>query len=299
MSKKNRNNINGWLAINKPEGVNSTTVVSIIKRIFNAQKVGHAGTLDPLACGVLPIALGEATKVINYTMDADKEYIFTIKWGQATSTDDREGEVIATCDKIPSEQEILKALSQFIGNIQQVPPAYSAVKIDGKRAYDIARSGGEVEMKSRQVEIFELELISSDRESSTFRVRCGKGTYVRSLARDIAEKLGTKGHVIYLERSRVGKFCIKNAILLEKFDKKLYKPEFLELLLPVEAVLDDIPVLFLNSEETKSIRHGQKVKLAASDLKNGDIAVLKSENSLIALGGYEGGFIKPLRVFNV
>lgn len=297
--KKQRNNINGWLNINKPVGVNSTKVVAIIKRVFNAKKVGHAGTLDPLAEGVLPIALGEATKTINYSMDAEKEYEFTVKWGEATSTDDMEGQIVATSDKIPSNDEILKILPDFIGEIEQVPPVYSAIKIDGKRSYDLARRGEEVELKSRQVTIYELKILEEEVGSATFRTKCSKGTYIRSLARDLAEKLGTKGHVTMLKRTKVGGFCIKSAILLDMFDNKVYKPEFSELLLPVEEVLDDIPVLAFNSEQTKALRYGQKVKFAETGLNKGDIVVIKSGGCLVALGEIEEGYIKPSRVFNI
>jgi tRNA pseudouridine55 synthase len=333
---KDKNNVNGWLVINKPVGVNSTRVVAIVKRFYNAKKVGHAGTLDPLANGVLPIALGEATKTINFCMDSDKEYQFTVKWGEETSTCDKEGEVIATSDKIPTLAEIKAILSAFIGEIDQVPPVYSAIKIDGKRAYDLARSGQEVEMKARKIVIYELELIESsvllgnggvpiphvrvqenkcseheDTEGvntpsglatnpySTFRVRCGKGTYVRSLARDIAEKLGTKGHVTELIRTKVGKFCINNAILLENFENTVYKPESFGLLLPVEQVLDDIPVLTFNPTDAKAIRQGKQVAVLGSGFNDGQIAAIKAENALLAIGEFCDGFIKPVRVFNI
>ncbi|MCE3232159.1 MAG: truB [Rickettsiaceae bacterium] len=328
MQKKSREPINGWLIINKPIGVNSTRVVSIVKRVFNAQKVGHAGTLDPLADGVLPIALGEATKTINYAMDSDKEYVFTVKWGQETSTCDSEGEVIATSEKIPTQDEITSILDNFVGKIDQIPPVYSAIKIDGKRAYDLARSGQVVEMKAREVVIHELELAldgvcnpvytfmskqpnndmnmrkglqttSGTNSYTTFRVRCGKGTYVRSLARDIAEKLGTKAHVTRLIRTKVGKFTINNAILLENFEDKVYKADSLGLLLPVETVLDDIPVLTFNLEETKAIKQGRVVDYSAQNLDSGSIVMIKSDGKLIALGEVCDGFIKPARVFNI
>jgi tRNA pseudouridine55 synthase len=287
--------INGWLIINKPVGVNSTRVVSIIKRYFNAKKVGHAGTLDPLANGVLPIALGEATKTINYMMDSDKEYRFTVKWGEETSTCDREGEVVATSDKIPTNEEILAILPEFTGEIDQIPPVYSAIKINGKRAYDLARSGQEVEMKSRKVRVYDLKLI----DTSTFLVKCGKGTYIRSMARDIALKLGTKGHVTTLTRTKVGKFSIEDAILLETFENSVYKAGSEGAVLPVDAVLDDIPVLAFTLSEAKDLRHGKHVKFAVEGLNRGDIAVIKAENKLLALGEIGDGYIKAARVFNI
>jgi tRNA pseudouridine55 synthase len=297
--------INGWLIINKPVSTGSTRVVSIVKRFFNAKKVGHAGTLDPLADGVLPIALGEATKTINFAMDSTKEYVFTVKWGAETSTCDLEGDVIATSDKIPTRDEILSILPQFTGTIDQVPPAYSAIKVDGKRAYDLARSGQEVVLKSRKIEIFELELLESSEESldsrllmldSTFRCLCGKGTYIRSLGSDIALKLGTKGHITRLTRTKVGKFCINDAILLEKLENKVYKADSQGLLLPVETVLDDIPVLTFTLEDAKAIRQGKSVIFPTSQQ---GLVQIKTDNTLVALGEVCEGCVKPVRVFNI
>jgi tRNA pseudouridine55 synthase len=299
MQKKAKDNINGWLIINKPVGVNSTRVVSIIKRYFNAKKVGHAGTLDPLANGVLPIALGEATKTINFAMDSDKEYKFTVKWGEETSTCDMEGEVVATSDKIPTKDEILSVLPEFTGEIDQVPPVYSAIKVDGKRAYDLARSGQEVVLKSRKVMVYGVELVVYAGSEATFLVKCGKGTYIRSMARDIALRLGTRGHVTSLIRTKVGKFCINNAILLETFENTVYKAASLGLLLPVDEVLDDIPVLTFNLEEARALRQGKQVKFAECGLNNGAIAVIKADDELLALGEVCDGFIKAARVFNI
>jgi len=295
MIKKQRNNINGWININKPYGVNSTKVVAILKRYYNAKKVGHAGTLDPLAEGVLPIAFGEATKTINYMMDAKKEYEFTIKWGEATSTDDAEGEVIATSDKNPTENEIRTSLPHFLGEIEQTPPAFSAIKINGQRAYDLARKGEDVKIKSRMVNIYDLEYLGDN----TFRTTCSKGTYIRSLARDLAEHLGTKGHVTMLKRTKVGNFCIKSAILLDMFDNKVYKDGSDELLLPVEQVLDDIPVLDFTEEEATSIRQGKTVTFEQEALMIDEIIVIKSDGKLIALGKVGNGYVKPSRVFNL
>lgn len=297
--------INGWLIINKPIGTGSTRVVSIVKRYFSAKKVGHAGTLDPLADGVLPIALGEATKTINFAMDSTKEYVFTVKWGQETSTCDLEGEVIATSDKIPTRDEILSVLPQFTGLIDQVPPAFSAIKVDGKRAYDLARSGVEVELKSRKIEILELELLESSEGKldsgfqildSTFRCLCGKGTYIRSLGRDIALKLGTKGHITRLTRTKVGKFHINDAILLEKLENKEYKAGSQGLLLPVETVLDDIPVLPFTLVDAAAIRQGKSVKFA-TNLQG--LVQIKTDETLVALGEVSDGIVKPVRVFNI
>ncbi|PIR38558.1 MAG: tRNA pseudouridine(55) synthase TruB [Alphaproteobacteria bacterium CG11_big_fil_rev_8_21_14_0_20_39_49] len=295
MNKKQRNNINGWLNINKPAGVTSTKVVAILKRYYNAKKVGHAGTLDPLAEGVLPIAFGEATKTINYMMDAKKEYEFTVKWGEATSTGDAEGEIIQTSEIIPTQQEIQTTLPFFIGEIEQTPPAFSAIKIDGKRAYDLARQGKEVKIKSRKVCIYNLEYLGAD----TFRTKCSKGTYIRSLAIDLARKLGTQGHVTMLKRTKVGNFCIKSAILLDMFDNKVYKDGSEELLLPVEQVLDDIPVLDITNEEAASLRQGKTISFEPSGLTQGDITAVKSNGKLIALCEVGNAIIKPSRVFNL
>ncbi|MDA0782147.1 MAG: tRNA pseudouridine(55) synthase TruB [Rickettsiales bacterium] len=295
MQKKQRNSINGWLNINKPAGVTSTKVVAILKRYYNAKKVGHAGTLDPLAEGVLPIAFGEATKTINYMMDAKKEYEFTIKWGEATSTGDAEGEIIQTSKIIPAEQEIQTALPFFIGEIEQTPPAFSAIKIDGKRAYDLARQGKEVTIKSRKVSIYTLEYLGAN----TFRTQCSKGTYIRSLAIDLAAKLGTQGHVTMLKRTKVGNFCIKSAILLDMFDNKVYKDGSEELLLPVEQVLDDIPVLDITNEEATSLRQGKTISFKSDGLTQGDITAVKSNGKLIALCEVGNAIIKPSRVFNL
>ena len=207
--------VSGWINLDKPVGIGSTKALSRVRKFLDAQKAGHAGTLDPLASGILPIALGEATKVIPFIQDAAKTYAFTIKWGEATDTDDTEGNIIKTSPNRPKEQDILKALPDFTGEITQIPPKYSAIKIDGQRAYDLARSGADIEMKSRQVVINQLELLEARRDAADFRVNCGKGTYVRSLARDIAEKLGTYGHIIALRRESVGYFTLQSAISLE------------------------------------------------------------------------------------
>ena len=303
MSKNSRHRqaVNGWIAINKPSGYNSTKIVSIIKRYYNAQKVGHAGTLDPLAQGVLPIAMGEATKTIIFCQDAIKEYIFTVKWTQETDSCDSEGKVISVCDKVPNKDEILISLPMFIGTISQTPPSFSAIKIDGKRAYDLARNGEEFFIKPRLITIFALKLIehNHDEFTSTFKVKCSKGTYIRSLARDLAEKLTTKAHVISLIRTQVGNFYLDNAISLEVFDNKMYKPSSDGLLLAVDSVLDDIPVLLSNPEEAIAIRQGRNIKLKDHNYIIGEKLIIKSEGKLVAIGEVGNGFVKPSRVFNI
>lgn len=292
--------IHGWLVLNKPCGITSARAVSVAKKTLNARKLGHAGTLDPLASGVLPLALGEATKTSRFLVDASKEYEFTVQWGSATSTDDCEGEVVATSDVRPARTNILQALSYFEGEIEQTPPIYSAIKVDGRRAYDLARKGEEVALKSRKIQVYTIKLLSVNdaTEAATFSVCCGKGTYIRSLARDLAEKLGTRGHVTHLLRTRVGPFCIKDAILLEKLEKTVYNPSSSGLVLPVERVLDDIPVLRFAPEEARVFKQGQKVCLA-DDIPEGTIVSVRSDDKLLAIGQISSGYVKPVRVFNI
>src|SRR6476661_2784182 len=199
--RKNRVDVHGWIVLDKPVGMTSTHAVAAVRRLFNAKKAGHAGTLDPLASGILPLAFGEATKTVPYVVDGEKAYSFTVKWGEETDTDDSEGRVTATSEIRPSEEAILAALPRFTGVIEQVPPKYSAIKIDGERAYDLARDGEVVELKSRPVEIYALTLTSRDEGSASFAAECGKGTYVRAIARDLGRKLGCLGHVTALRRT--------------------------------------------------------------------------------------------------
>lgn len=310
--------INGWLNLHKPLGITSAKAVAIVKKHFHPMKIGHAGTLDPLASGVLPLALGEATKTVQFCMDNIKEYEFTVKWGEATSTGDVEGEIIQTSDVRPTLEQIQKILPQFIGEIMQAPPQYSAIKINGKRAYDLARSGEVVEMKARKVMIGKIVcgwsfIVGSDKQllrptindqlqTSTFTVSCGKGTYVRSLATDIAVALGTVAHVTSLVRTKVGNFAIENAILLEDIEKTVYKDGHSGVLLPVDTVLDDIQVLEFTPEEAARIRHGQKVLAAGVSIGDAplqDIFVIKCNGTLVAVCEFGEGLIKPLRVFNL
>ncbi len=297
MTKKH-NDINGWLILDKPKGISSAHAVAIVKRNLKPKKIGHAGTLDPLANGVLPLALGEATKTINFMMDSDKEYKFTVKWGSATTTYDCEGEVTDSSDKIPTKAEILAALPEFVGDIEQMPPVYSALKINGKRACDLAREGKEVVLKSRLIKVHKFELLACDDQSAEFLVACGKGTYVRSLAHDLAIKLGSFGHVTELTRTKVGKFCKDSAILLETLEKTVYIPESSGLILPVGEVLDDIPVLSFTIEDARLLRQGRQVATSEKIL-NDSIVVVKCEGVLVALANVFDGYVKPVRVFNL
>ena len=300
--------IHGWLIIDKPLGITSTQLVGKARRLLNAQKVGHGGTLDTLASGLLPLAFGEATKTVSYAMDGRKSYRFAVKWGEATSTEDREGDVIETSPVRPSKEDIIHNLTQFVGDIEQVPPRYSAIKVDGKRAYDLARGGDEeFELKSRKVRIdrFELLEVRSDDEA-VFEVDCGKGTYVRSLGRDLAKSLGTCAHVTELRRTRVGPFTLEHAISLETLEEIGHSPAAEGLLLPVETALDDISALALSETETIRLRHGQVLSMITpydlerlGDLVNGDVFLATENNKPVALARFEKGEVRSVRVLNL
>lgn len=296
--RKKGDKVDGWLVVDKPTGFSSAKIVAIVKRSFNAQKVGHGGTLDPLATGILPIGLGEATKTMPYIVDATKEYDFTVKWGSATDSDDCEGEFIHTGGKIPTESEILAVLDGFIGAIEQVPPAYSAIKVDGKRAYALARAGEEVQLKSRVVEIQSLTIKRNDTNagSTDFHVVCGKGTYVRSLGRDIALKLGTFGHITALRRTRVGPFDLKGAISLELLEDLSHSARAAGLLQPVTTALDDIPALAVTAPEATDIQMGRSIQNPKA--KQG-VCILMNGTVPVAIAEARADIIRPLRVFNM
>ena len=305
--KKSGLPIHGWIIIDKPLGVTSTQTVGRIRRLTNAAKVGHAGTLDPLATGLLPIALGEATKTISIVMDGQKSYRFTICFGEERTTDDAEGEVSARSDMRPSDADIEAVLSQFTGEIEQVPPIYSAIKIDGKRAYDLARANEEVEMKSRIVRIDSIHLAERpDADHASFDVTCGKGAYMRALARDIARALGSAGYVSALRRTAVGGFTIEDAIPLEKLEELDHIPAASEHLLPVKTALDDIPALALTDEEARRMRCGQAVSwLKVAGRSNlgpigPDVVCCAITGDLpVALARVEDGNVLPVRVLNL
>lgn len=290
--------VDGWLVIDKPLGVTSSKVVGKVKFLTKAQKVGHGGTLDPLASGILPIGLGEATKTMPFIVDATKEYAFTVRFGTATDSDDREGSVIETGGRIPQESEILDVLRSFTGRIDQIPPAYSAIKVDGKRAYALARDGETVELKPRPVEIHGLNMVSFDSEAgeANFHVSCGKGTYVRSLARDIARVVGSCGHVVTLRRLRVGPFDLDHAISLEKLEELGHSAPAADYVSPITTALDDIPAVAVTDVEAGRIRCGQTIQLAAAKqgtivLMDGDVPLAVAENT--------DGTVRSLRVFNM
>ncbi len=292
---------NGWVILDKPLGITSSQAVGAVKRLWRQAglpkpKVGHGGTLDPLATGVLPIALGEATKLTGRMLNGDKSYDFTIAFGSATSTDDREGEIVATSDVRPSAEEIKTVLPRFTGDIVQRPPAFSALKVDGQRAYKLARAGERVELAPRALRIYSLDLLSRDRDTATFAVRCSKGTYVRSLARDIALALDTVGHVTMLRRTQAGPFDLSMAITLDKLEE-LAKDRGLETaLLPLTAGLDDIPALAVTPGEAERLRTG--LTLAGRPEPDGPYVAML-DTVPIALARISGGEVRVERGFNL
>ena len=256
--------LHGWIVLDKPAGLGSTGAVSAVKRILRQSgepktKIGHGGTLDPLATGVLPIALGEATKLCGRMLDATKAYDFTIRFGEETDTLDSEGKIIATCEVQPTADQVKAVLAAFRGTISQVPPAYSALKIEGKPAYARARAGETVEPQAREVTVFDLKLVESIAGSATLSASVSKGTYIRSLARDIARSLGTLGHVTYLRRTRAGPFSLEQAISLDFLEEAAKARALTRTVLPLNAALDDIPALPVTPDQAQLLRHGQKL----------------------------------------
>lgn len=292
--------VHGWVVVDKPLGMSSAAVVAKIKRLFKAKKAGHGGTLDPLATGVLPIALGEATKTLSYVLNGPKAYRFEVTWGESRSTDDREGEITARSDKRPTEAEILEILPRFRGKIQQTPPAYSALKVNGKRAYALAREGQEVILEPRQVEIESLTLLAMTNEqplyTATFEVACSKGTYVRSLGRDMASALGTYGYISSLRRVMAGPFEEKKSILLDSLLQIGHNTELTTYVLPLQDALVDILALEIQAVEASKLRQGQPVSTSHPDE---DVVLVLSEGKPQALAKVGAGKIISLRVFNM
>jgi tRNA pseudouridine55 synthase len=293
--------VHGWLVLDKPAGMTSTQAVGAVRRAFGAQKAGHAGTLDPLATGILPIALGEATKTVPYAVDGQKEYRFTVRWGVETDTDDAEGRPVATSDARPEHTAIEALLPGFIGEILQTPPAFSAVKIDGERAYDLARAGETVELEARPVSIDSLALVDCpDRDTAVLEAQCGKGTYVRSLARDMGRALGCLGHVIALRRTRVGPFEEAHAVTMDELTAAadIGESTLQGVLRPVETALADLALLRVSREETVRLLRGQPVLVRGHDLPPPGPAYATCKGHLVALGLIEKGQLRPTRVFN-
>jgi tRNA pseudouridine55 synthase len=299
--KNNRNNINGWINLNKPLGITSSDAVNKVKWLLKPQKIGHAGTLDPLATGVLPLALGEGTKCVNLLMDAKKTYEFSVTFGERRSTEDAEGEVIATSQTMPEKGQIEAVLGGFTGEISQIPPIYSALKVDGKRAYDLARAGEAVELKARNVTVHSLELVSYDAPVASFRAVVSKGTYIRSLGRDIAQALGTEGYISRLHRAAVGPFTDTGAISLDFIAESVHKAppngDTSLFVIPLSAALDDIPALALTVEQLATLRHGQQVRLSEPHPDTSLLAALL-EGELVGLVRVEGNQVISVRLLN-
>jgi len=305
--------VHGWLVLDKPLEMTSTQAVSACRRLLNARKAGHAGTLDPLASGVLPIAFGEATKTVPFAQDGAKIYRFTIRWGVSTTTQDAEGEIIAQSAARPSREQIEAALPVFTGAIEQIPPQFSAIKVDGERAYDLARAGENVALEARPVRIDALTLLDApEPDLAVFEMRCGKGAYVRALARDLAAALGAEGHVAALRRIAVGPFSASRAVTLDALEDLVHRGAALEALIPVETALDDIPAVAVTEDEAFQLKQGRPIVLLprrASELRAlrrprtiGDRdysrAVLAMEGDrAVAIGEARAGKLSPVRVF--
>jgi tRNA pseudouridine55 synthase len=313
MSRRKKGSpVHGWVIIDKPQGITSTQVVAAVRKIFDAQKAGHAGTLDPMATGVLAIALGEATKTVPYAMDSEKTYRFTACWGEGRDSDDAEGAVIGTSAVRPTREAIEAAISRFVGEIIQTPPIYSAIKVDGARSYDLARDGEAVELEPRTVHVLEARLLAMpDSDHAEFEMRCGKGTYVRAWVRDLARKLGTLGHVSALRRTAVGGFHEKDAIALETLRGFMHSPAAFEHLRPVSTALDGIPALAVTGPDAVRLRSGNPILMRANlfaritdafpdtdDLSGLTVYLSTSEGEPVALAELAQGELRPFRVFN-
>ena len=298
---------NGWLVIDKPSGFTSFQIVKIIRKLYSIKKAGHAGTLDPLATGILPVALGEATKTIPYAMDTDKTYHFTVCWGDDRDTNDSDGSVIATSKKRPSEDSIINTLQNFKGKFAQVPPNYSAVKVDGRRAYELAREEKPVKLKARTVEVKSIKLLKIlDPDHAEFCATTSKGFYVRSLARDLGLELGTFGHIVALRRSQVGTFYEKDSILLDSLLALEHSRDKFKALLPVERALDDIPALSLSESGADRLLCGQSVSVTEEANWLGErpervnkLAYATFNGKLLAVVTFQDNHLKPVRIFNL
>lgn len=316
-----KRDLHGWLVLDKPLGMSSTQALAKARWLLGAAKAGHGGTLDPLASGVLPLAFGEATKTVNWVLDGDKTYQFTVQWGCETSTDDLEGNIVSTSNKllesiennelenitryVASQHKLCEVISQFLGSIRQTPPAYSAIKIGGKRAYDLARRGESPEMAARAVFIHDLRVLDWPTPTSTrFAVRCGKGTYVRSLARDLGRATGWLGHVTELRRTAAGPFDEAQAISLEKLEELCHRTprenSLIGLLRPIETVLDGIPALAVMEAEAKRLQQGQRVLLPEGETpREAEAVLITHDGRPLGIFRVEGGVLKAIRVFNL
>ncbi len=302
--RKKGNPVHGWLILDKPLGATSTQALGAVKRIYEAQKAGHAGTLDPLATGILPIAFGEATKTVSFAMEGEKAYRFTVRWGEETNTDDAEGEATQRSDKRPARADIEAILPQFTGEILQRPPSFSAIKVAGNRAYDLARDGEIIELEPRLVVIEELHLVDMrDVDTAVFEAECGKGTYVRALARDMGRALGCYAHVVGLRRTRVGPFSEEDAVSLDELREARAREnggDIGQFLLPVEAALSDVPELVVSQQDATNLAMGRAVLIRGRDapILEGPVFVT-FKGCLVALGEIDKGALHPTRVFNL
>ena len=299
-SKRKANNISGWLLIDKPAGITSTGVVNKVKWAFDAKKVGHAGTLDPDATGVLPIALGEATKTIPYIMDEIKSYQFCVKFGEATDTDDATGEIIQNSDKRPSDDEISTKLQKYIGFIKQTPPYFSAIKINGKRAYELARQGSEFKLKPRSLFVEDLRFVERfDNDHALLHLICGKGGYVRSIARDLGKDLKCFAHVKWLRRISAGPFDIESCITIDKIQELQKLSQFKKLLKPLELGLQNLPFVKCSAKEIGEIANGGSVELISNDIEPDTKCWIQYDGKALALGTVKLNKFYPSRVFNI
>ena len=302
--------IHGWVILDKPLGMGSTQAVAKVRTLFDAKKAGHAGTLDPMATGILAIALGEATKTVPYAMDSEKIYRFTAQWGESRDSDDAEGAVTGTTDARPTREAIEALLPRFTGTLNQVPPAYSAVKVNGERAYDLAREGEEVVLEPRAVEVYEARLLGLTADSAEFEILCGKGTYVRSWVRDIALALGTLGHVTALRRTRLGAWEEKDAVSLDTLTPFMHSPAAFAYLKPLSTALDGIPALAVGGPDTVRLRSGNPILIRANifaklqerfdgdELPGQTVYLHEEDGTPVALAEIAEGELRPFRVFN-
>lgn len=301
--RKKGRKVSGWVILDKPVGLTSTHAVSRVRRLFDAQKAGHAGTLDPLASGILPLALGEATKTVPYVMDGEKRYLFTVRWGIETTTDDTEGEAVATSDVRPDEDAILAALPSFIGTIDQVPPAFSAKRVDGERAYDLARDGEVVELEPSQITIHDLTYLGSpDDDRAMFEAHCGKGTYVRAIARDLGRNLGTCGHVTSLRRTQVGPFDEHSTVTLDQLEAMTSPEDCDALLTPMADALGDLHEIQVVPGDAAKLRRGMSLLVRGHHTPgsavpaHGEEAYAMDGEELVAIGMMDYGKFQPKRV---
>tara|TARA_A100001015_G_scaffold197511_1_gene220250 strand:- start:13 stop:933 length:921 start_codon:yes stop_codon:yes gene_type:complete len=303
----NGEKINGWINFNKPEGLSSFKCVYLLKKIIKIKKIGHAGTLDPLASGVLPIALGEATKTIRFASESDKTYLFRINWGSETSTDDKEGEIINLSIKRPNKKTILEKIELFRGEIFQKPPNYSAIKINGRRAYEVARSGKIPKLKERKIKIHDFNLVKIiNKNEAEFFIKCQKGTYIRSLARDLGKQLGVFGHISYLKRESVGNFLKKQSISLDKIEKLSHYSAKQDIIKPILYPINKKDIVEVSKEISDNLAKGKKLtienlidKFDFDRIKDGSFFIVAMQNNPIAICLKEDGIVKPKRVFNI